>query len=121
LNAGPWARLEEAVRSYVRQWETVWVVTGPLYESPMPALPGANEPHVVPSGYWKIIADWDGGDVSVAAFIMQQDVDRSADVASFTVSVAEVEARSGLTFFPELSVADQAGLKALSNANWFLE
>ena len=85
LNAGPWARLEETVRDYVRRWETVWVMTGPLYEFPMPPLPQADEDHVVPSGYWKIIADWDGGDVSVAAFIMTQDVDRGADIGMFAI------------------------------------
>jgi len=78
-------------------------MTGPLYESPMPPLPQADEDHVVPSGYWKIIADWDGGDVSVAAFIMTQDVDRGADMGTFSVSVADVEERAGLTFFDELS------------------
>jgi len=92
------------VRDYVRRWETVWVMTGPLYESPMPPLPHADEDHVVPSGYWKIIADWDGDDVSVAAFIMTQDVDRGADIGTFAVSVADVEARSGLTFFDELPI-----------------
>ena len=39
-------------------------MTGPLYERPMPQLPNANEVHIVPSGYWKIIAPgspWENG------------------------------------------------------------
>ena len=38
----------------------------------MPSLPRADEAHVVTSGYWKIIADWSGGGLSVAAFIMRK-------------------------------------------------
>lgn len=122
LNAGPWARLEEAVREHVRRWENVWVMTGPLYESPMPALPQANEPHIVPSGYWKIIADWDSGTgVRVAAFIMTQDVARSADIADFAVSIADVEQRAGLTFFGKLPDSERAALRVTSDAGWLLE
>ena len=120
LNAGPWARLEEAVRDYVRRWEVVWVATGPLYESPMPPLPRANEAHVVPSGFWKVISAWDGGEVSVAAFIMTQDADRGADVQLFAVSLAEVEARSGLVFFAELSAADRDSLLFNTTPDWLL-
>lgn len=121
LNAGPWARLEELVRDYVRRWETVWVMTGPLYESPMPPLPSADETHTVPSGYWKIIVDWDGGDVSVAAFIMTQDVARNAAVRSFTVSVSEVEERSGLSFFEELSGESRNAFAAGTAVDWLIE
>lgn len=122
LNAGPWARLEEAVRKYVRRWETVWVMTGPLYETPMPDLPQANEPHIVPSGYWKIIADWDRGtDVRVAAFIMTQNVARNADIEDFVVTVADVEQRSGLTFFGELPNSERAALRVTSDTGWLLE
>ena len=58
LNRGAWALLERAVRDLA--WSTgaagVFVATGPLYERPMPPLPGADESHVVPSGYWKVVS-----------------------------------------------------------------
>lgn len=41
--------------------EAVYGITGPLYEQIIPQLPGADEPHVVPSGYWKILAITEGG------------------------------------------------------------
>ncbi len=120
LNAGPWARLEEAVRQYVRRWETVWVITGPLYESPMPAL-GTTETHTVPSGYWKIVADLRGSAIpTVAAFVMPQTANRSANIADCAVTVADVETRSGLSFFAELPAADQQTVKATADATWLL-
>ena len=121
LNAGPWARLEEAVRDHVRRWNTVWVMTGPLYETPMLPLPRANEPHVVPSGYWKIIAVWEGSEVSLAAFIMTQDVERDADIRTFATSVSEVESRAGLNFFYELPTVIQIELESAVQIEWLIQ
>ena len=56
LNQGPWKNLEGMIRGLVREkYGTVWVMTGPLYERNMRELPQADEPHKVPSGYWKIV------------------------------------------------------------------
>ena len=58
LNQGVWVDLETAVRTLAERQASnaVYVITGPLYERQMPALPQADEDHRVPSGYWKIIA-----------------------------------------------------------------
>jgi endonuclease G len=121
LNGGPWSDLEELERDYVRRWQTIWVMTGPLYESPMPPLPAADEPHTVPSGYWKIVVDWDSGDnFQVAAFIMGQNADHNDSVAGFAVTVDEIETRSGLAFFTELSANRQADIKARNNISWLV-
>ena len=57
---------------------TVYVMTGPLYERQMPALPGADETHRVPSGYWKIVAIQNGNGIRAAAFIFDQNTPRGA-------------------------------------------
>ncbi len=120
LNGGPWAALEEAVRDFVRGWQTVWVVTGPLYEADMPALPEADEPHIVPSGFGKVVLAEGDGELRAAAFIMGQDVARSAPIADFISSVSEVEDRSGLTLLWRLPDAEQAVLKAAGDASWLI-
>ncbi|WPZ35535.1 DNA/RNA non-specific endonuclease [Thalassobaculum sp. OXR-137] len=98
LNQGPWVRLETAVRALATgMGGTVHVVTGPLYERPMPSLPGADEPHVVPSGYFKIVAIGRGR--SVVAFTMDQDLDRAADFCATRVPIYELEVRVRLHFF----------------------
>jgi len=105
LNQGPWMRLEGAIRDLVRTNRSVWVMTGPLYESDMDPLPKADEEHRIPSGYWKLVAIGTRGkasDLKVTAFIMGQDTERGADFRDFKVRVDEVENRAGLDFFWEL-------------------
>ena len=77
--------------------------------------------HIVPSGFWKIVADWDSGtDVRVAAFIMPQDALRAAAVSEFRVTVAAVEQRSGLTFFTELPDDERQAIRNRLDTDWLL-
>ncbi len=87
LNQGVWKRLEDRARELVTQGHAaaVYGITGPLYERDMPNLPKADEPHLLPSGYWKVIAVEDGGTVKVAAFLFDQDTPRSDDLCDHLV------------------------------------
>jgi endonuclease G len=101
MNRGPWGKLEDVVRELVIRHETVWVMTGPLYEREMPKLPGADEPHRVPSGFWKIILT--GGNLAgpaVACFIVDQDAGGRDPYLDCRVKLAEVERRSRLDLLP---------------------
>ena len=101
LNQGPWVRLENAERDLIRAGglDTLYVLTGPLYEREMAPLPGADEGHVVPSGYWKVLVTADG---RLSAFVMNQDMARNAPHCGARVPLEEVERRSGLSFFSRL-------------------
>ena len=76
------------------------MMVGPPYESPMPPLPDCDEPHKVPSGFWKIVAVNDLGTLRVAAFIMEQDAARSSPVIDHLTTVDAMEQRAGLNCFP---------------------
>lgn len=102
LNQGPWVDLEEAVRDYVRTGQDVFVVTGPLYESFFATLPGANEDHTIPSGYFKVVITEVNGWVEASAFILEQDAERSDNFCATEVPIDEVESRSGLDIMPSL-------------------
>ena len=114
LNQGPWNRLEGAVRTLARRAsvDAVFVMTGPLYESPQPRLPQADEPHLVPSGYWKIVATETGSTIKVVAFLFDQDVARSADRCDHVTTVDQIEQRSGLDFFQALPDTDETALES---------
>ena len=43
LNQGPWRILEDRIRDVTADYDAVYVLTGPLYERTMPALPGADD------------------------------------------------------------------------------
>lgn len=104
LNQGPWERLESAERRLAQQpaREALFGLTGPLYERTMPQLPRADEPHRIPSGYWKIVSVQQGDTIEVAAFIMDQDTPRGDHFCDHLTTVDEVEQRSGLDFFAAL-------------------
>ncbi|MCY7293998.1 DNA/RNA non-specific endonuclease [Alteromonas sp. a30] len=103
LNQGPWVKLENAVRSYVRTGQNVYVITGPLYEYYFATLPRANEGHTVPSGYFKVVATISsGGYVNASAFIMQQTSGRSDNYCYKEVTIDEVEQRAGLNIMPSM-------------------
>ncbi len=105
LNQGPWNILESRVRGLVQGggFNEVFVATGPLYEFFFATLPGADEGHTVPSGYWKVIYTNVNGNIQTAAFIMEQTTPRSSNFCFHQVTIDEVEARAGLNIFPSLS------------------
>ena len=98
LNQGPWQRLEARERELARaERTTVYVLTGPLFERLMPPLPGADERHRVPSGYWKVVATKDG---RMTAFAFEQETARGEDYCGARRSLDEVELRARLQLFP---------------------
>lgn len=108
LNQGPWAQLENAVRTLARRGQQVYVVTGPLYEWHYATLPGTTKQHQIPSGYFKIVVTDNNGWVEASAFIMEQNTPRGANYCSFEVTGYTVEHRAGLNIMPQLP-ASKAG------------
>ena len=107
LNQASWQFLEAQERRFVAraapadQVRVLYVLTGPLYERPMPPMPmpGGYERHRVPSGYWKVLATEDG---RMAAFIFDQDTPRNADYCAQATTLEAVEIRADLTLFADL-------------------
>ena len=100
LNQGPWRQLEEAVRDVAYASGEVYVVTGPTHDPNEEAmqLPGADEPHQVPTGYFKVVADGKG---RVTAFLFDQDTDSDMDYCDGITTLKDVQKVSGLTIFPD--------------------
>ena len=119
LNRGPWVKLEGNIRTLVQMNRLAYVMTGPLYERNMADLPKANEEHKVPSGYWKVVIVPTGSKTfEHAAFIMEQESGRKDDVKSKTVTIDDVERRSGLDLLWELEDGLEASTEADKNLSW---
>jgi endonuclease G len=105
LNQGPWEKLEAAEIRLAQQPDVtaVFVVTGPLNEHPTRPLPNADEPHTVPSAYWKVVAIQSASGVATASFLMHQTSPRGAVFCNYAVTISEVERRSQTVLFPEIS------------------
>jgi endonuclease G len=99
LNQGPWKALEEAVRSAVSYKKSLYVITGPIYEGTPQTLPNADEPHKVPTGYFKIIYNTDG---EAASFVMMQSAGRQDDYCSKQKSISMIKPNLEFTL-PDLS------------------
>ncbi len=105
LNQGPWQVLESKVRDLVEGGYIAYVMTGPLFEKEMPSLPNADEPHTIPSGYWKIVCVQESAipsSIKAASFILDQETKRNAKVITHLTTIDSVEVRSGLDFLWEL-------------------
>ena len=113
LNNGVWYALEQRVRDMALQPEivAVYVMTGPIFEDMQAPLPNADEMHIVPSGYWKIIAIRSAGNIKTAGFYFDQKPQSVEDYCTHLVTVANIEQRTGLKFFHELDYQDQQRLK----------
>lgn len=106
LNQGPWAHLETLERELSKKEgvDSVYVVTGPLYERFIGTLPGTTKEHVIPSGYWKVIFTGDSpSDGFYASFLMDQNTPRFANFCDFQVTIEQIENRSGLKIWSELN------------------
>jgi endonuclease G len=112
LNQGPWQRLEAAERAFVSlgRGPVLYVVTGPYYQGGGDQLPGADEPHAVPAGYWKVVADLRGDRLRVASFVFAQDTPSDADYCGGLTFLDAVEALSGYRFFHGRDARPEVGL-----------
>ena len=117
LNQGPWQILESRVRSLAKSTgREVYVATGPLYERDMSPMPQASRPHVVPSGYWKVVAIANGSSAKVAAFSFDQETPRSDDICDHLSTVDDIERRGSLNLFSAMSDADEDALEGAPGA-----
>lgn len=122
LNQGPWRLLEEVERNLLKKYDLIYVMTGPLYEREMPPLPGADETHAVPSGYWRIITVVQPDrDPIIAAYIFDQETPREAKFNDYIVTVDEIERCSGLDFFWELEDELEDYLEMRYDWHWIHE
>ncbi|KAG0225485.1 nuclease [Actinomortierella wolfii] len=113
FNRDYWAHFENFCRNLTRKYKDVYVLTGPLY------LPYkdvdqkwyvkheviGNPPNIaVPTHFYKVIlTDQGNGDMSMAAFVLPNNViQNEVPLTSFQVPVEAVEKASGLKFFEML-------------------
>ena len=141
LNQGAWVKIENAERKLSKSDGAVYVLTGPVYARQMQGLPKADEPHTVPSGYWKIIYDdtliattlerdriedseffYKAHLVSlprfVVAFIFDQSTSRNESPLNHVVSVDSVEKISGLDFFSDLPDETENAIEAQTSKSF---
>ncbi len=131
FNGGIWASLEGAVRSYASKADTLYVVTGCLYEDST-TYTGVNSGFAVkvPTHYFKALlfrgvstyASPEG--FMAAGFLLPHSPEISGgSYLEYIMSIDELESQTGIDFFPNLAavVGDDkaAALEAKAPSNWW--
>jgi len=100
FNRGIWNKLENQVRNWAVEYDSLYVVTGPILDTAMSII----GPHriSVPNAYYKVLLQkrnnkWEG-----IGFILKNEVSKSP-LATFVVSIDSIETITGLDFYPLLN------------------
>jgi len=107
LNNGPWKSLEESVHRWAKRDGSIWVYTGPIMGSRVQRI-GPNSDIAVPSAFYKVL--YAPRQQRAIAFVYDNQAG-GGGMARHATTIAEVERRTGLTFFPRMSAATALTLK----------
>ncbi|WP_232710780.1 MULTISPECIES: DNA/RNA non-specific endonuclease [unclassified Halomonas] len=124
LNRQLWQRLEASVMDhFAPRFDRLQVITGPVYpERFMDNVFNRVGWVEVPEAFYKIIVAPHDETPLALAFIMPQDVQGNEPLSDYLVTIDEIEARTGLNFFPNLSPQLEAVLEGeLRTQGWALE
>lgn len=106
FNRGVWRRVENQVRRWVTN-QSLLIITGPILEKALPHINGIS----IPRQYFKIVYD-KKNDVMLGFLLFNEK--SNLDLKEFITSVDEIERRSGIDFFSNMPMADQARLEQMN-------
>lgn len=126
FNAGIWAELESAVRTWAKNYDTdtLYVVTGCTVKDSQYYVYDNNWKKVtVPTGYFKAVLRLSGGEYSAAGFYFDHHDYGSSTIQSSSMSIDALEEKTGLDFFVNLPDAVAASVEAQepSGVSWWWE
>ena len=96
FNRGVWKKLEMQVRNWAVEYDSLYVVTGPIFDSVMPTI----GPHrvAVPKAYYKVLLQKRNGNWVGNGFILPNS-NTKVDFKDYAISIDKVEEITGLDFF----------------------
>lgn len=100
FNGGIWRELEELVRDWAYKYRKVYVVTGPVLNEPPLERIGKNRVSV-PAAFYKVILDISKPEYKGIGFIIPNETSEKP-LATYATTIDEVEAITGIDFFPNL-------------------
>lgn len=104
MNQGIWNNLEQQVRTWTAQSDTLYVVTGAGITTPTDQTITYAKGSAIPKYYYKALAMKKGSTYYTIGFRIKNEIIPAAmNYNSYRVSVNELEKETGYTFFPKLS------------------
>lgn len=118
LQTAVWPGLSGLLLEWASDFEELWVVTGPIYPQSPRLMNGVR---AIPARYFVLVVDEYRGVPEPLALVIPQRATIPARLQDWTVSVAEIENLTGLTFFSEMPPAKrQQLLHAAPSRHWDL-
>lgn len=99
FNAGIWNRLEQKIRYWTKNNNSLFVVTGGVLDEGLPVI--GDEDVAVPKYFYKIVAKGTEDNLQVLAFLMPHK-DSNRPLEHFLVPVDSLEKLTGIDFFIQL-------------------
>lgn len=111
-NRGPWEGIESAVRKLAKDRDSIYVVTGPIYQGETERIGGAV---MVPAKLYKAI--YDPQRQEAGAYL----IDNAANAQPQKISIAELEMIAGIDVFPAVSASVKGRLMRLPEPKSYKE
>lgn len=99
LNGGDWDKLENKCRTWAKRYGEIYIVAGPLFENNERRYFGINQ-IPVPDKFFKVVLCTKGNPKAIG-FVFPN-TGNHHDLKYYTLSVDEVERKTGIDFFSEL-------------------
>ena len=99
FNRGIWKKLEELVRTWAIENNTIYLVTGPVLTTALLTI-GPNKVSV-PNYYYKVILDYSEPNIKGIGFILPN-IGSKEQLQNYAVTIDSVEKLTGIDFFPLL-------------------
>ena len=100
FNGGIWSSLENRVRSWAAEKDGIFVVTGPVLGGPVEESIGPEQV-TVPKYFYKVLLSLQGDQSEMIGFVLPNQKSQQ-DLRAFVEKVDNIEAYTGLDFFPAL-------------------
>ena len=108
FNSGIWNRLEQKVRFWAEKYDGVYVVTAGVLKGSLKTI--GDENVSVPNEFYKIVVDASDGNYKAIAFLIPNKPS-SKSFYEYAVSIDEIEAKTGIDFFPNLPDSTENNLE----------
>ena len=110
FNSGVWRQLEESVRDWAWDNKHLYVISGPILTRGILDKIGPNKVSV-PEEYYKVILDYTQPSLKGIAFLMPNEIG-TLPMMDYALSIDEIEEITGIDFFAEIAVEEQAKLES---------
>ena len=109
FNRGIWKKLEEKVRDWAMDLDSILIVTGPILTTNLPTI-GANNVSI-PDYYFKAIVDYKGTKSKGIAFVLPNQGSK-LPLMEFAISINELEKLTNIDFFYQIEDKLESSLES---------